>query len=120
MPCCQMMGCGGGLRAIERIKVAQDALTVFDHKPAGVTKSLRGYRCLVRCRHAARQGTISLQKWSFNLLGMVSRHQERECLMLQSQVTPFISSNPEDSPRDSKRCERMLAVLTPQHERSVD
>ena len=40
--------------------------------------------------------------------------------MLQSQVTPFIPSNPEDSPRDSKRCERMLALPARQHERSVD
>ena len=57
MPCCQMRGCGGGLRAIERIEVAQDAPTIFDHKPAGITKPLRGHRCSVRWRHAGWQWT---------------------------------------------------------------
>ncbi len=40
--------------------------------------------------------------------------------MLQSQVAPFTSSDFEDGSRDSKRCERVLAIFIPQHQRSTD
>lgn len=50
-----------------------------------------------------------------DLLCMIARDQERERMMLQAQVRPFYSANPEGGPWGPERLQRVLRVPVLQH-----